>query len=237
MMSRNTVVLFVVMVLGVLLGINVSAQNAAKSTKAGSAALPPDIDPVSRYRLPMANREEMDDYGKKVYDELIKSTPATVRLHSPRLAKPMADAHHYLKFETGLGDRLTEVAVLTTARELDNQYEWTQWEEHGRNAKDARHVEGATIDVIKFCKPVTGLGEKEAAIIKLGREMFGVKKVSSATFADVLRLFGRRATVDLVELMALYGATGAELVAFDMQLGVNQKPLLPARASIPACKR
>jgi hypothetical protein len=28
--------------------------------------------------------------------------------------------------------------------------------------------------------------------------------------------------------MALYGATGAELVAFDMQLNVGQKPMLPA---------
>ena len=39
---------------------------------------------------------------------------------------------------------------------------------------------------------------------------------------------GRRGTVDLVELMALYGATGAELVAFDMQLNEGQKPMLPA---------
>ena len=53
-------------------------------------------------------------------------------------------------------------------------------------------------DVIKYNRPLVGLGEKEAAVIAFGREMFGQRKVSSATFAEVLRLFGRRGTVDLV---------------------------------------
>jgi len=74
-----------------------------------------------------------------------------------------------------------------------------------------------------------GLGEKETAIINLGRGMFGQENVSSATFAEVLRLFGRRGTVDLVELMTLSAATAAELTAFDEQLPEGQKPLLPAR--------
>ncbi|MGA2564831.1 MAG: hypothetical protein ABSF96_14850 [Steroidobacteraceae bacterium] len=42
---------------------------------------------------------------------------------------------------------------------------------------------------------------------------------------------GRRGTVDLVELMALYGATGAELVAFDPQRRAGQAALLPAHLS------
>jgi hypothetical protein len=84
------------------------------------------------------------------------------------------------------------------------------------------------VDTILHCGPVTGLDARDAAVIKLGRETLGRRKVSSETFADVLRIYGRRGTVDLVELMALYGATGAELVAFDMQLNERQKPMLPA---------
>jgi hypothetical protein len=45
----------------------------------------------------------------------------------------------------------------------------------------------------------------------------------------VLRLFGRRGTVDLVELMTLHTATAAELTAFDEQLPEGQKPLMPVR--------
>jgi hypothetical protein len=54
--------------------------------------------------------------------------------------------------------------------------------------------------------------------------------VSPETFTRVLQLFGRHDTVDLEELMGLYSATAAELVAFDSQLNMGQKPLLPAGA-------
>jgi 4-carboxymuconolactone decarboxylase len=151
-------------------------------------------------------------------------------MHSPGLARGLTDAHHYLKYETTLGERLTTIAVLTTSHELTNQFEWTQWEEHARVPKDPRYVEPKVIDAIKYCGPVTGLDPKDAAIITLGREMFGARKVSSATFANVLQLFGRRGTVDLEELMGLYAATASELVVFDQQLHPGQKPLLPANA-------
>jgi 4-carboxymuconolactone decarboxylase len=149
-------------------------------------------------------------------------------MHSPGVSKGLAEAHHYLKYETGFGDRLTTIAVLTTSRELTNQFEWTQWEEHARNPKDSRYVEPKVIDAIKFCRPVTDLDVRDAAVIAFGRELFGARKVSSQTFAKVLELFGRRGTVDLEELMGLYAATANELVAYDQQIHAGQKPMLPA---------
>jgi hypothetical protein len=81
--------------------------------------------------------------------------------------------------------------------------------------------------MIKYGKPVVGLGEKETAIIHLGREMLGQGKVSSETFAEVLRLFDRKGTVDVVWVMASYAAAASELTAFDQRLKEGQKPLLP----------
>jgi hypothetical protein len=182
----------------------------------------------------------MSDADKQIFDTIMsqqvgglsareKDRPQ-VRMHSPGVSKGLEEAHHYLKYQSGIGDRLMTVAVLTTARELTNQFEYTQWEEHADNPKDSRHVEPQVVDVIKTCKPVTGLDERDAAVITLGREMFGARKVSSATFAKVLHLFGPRKTVDIEELMGLYGATADELVVFDQQLHPGQKPLLPANA-------
>ena len=195
-----------------------------------AAPLPADVYPESRNRLPLPKREDMDDYGKAVFDELThKPELPSVRLYDPKVAKPLAEAHRYIRYKAAVPDRLLEIAVLVTARERDSQYEWTEWEMHGRDPKDPRHIEPAIIDIIKYEKPVVGLGEKEAAIINLGRGMFGDENVSSATFAEVLRLFGRRGTVDLVELMTLYTATAAEITAFDEQLPEGQKPLMPSR--------
>lgn len=217
------------------------AQTADQGAAPKASVLPADIDPESGNRLPLPKREDLSAADQKIFDDIMTRQQGglssrekwrpQVRMHSPELSKGLEEAHHYLKYGTGLGDRLMTIAVLTEARELTNQFEWTQWEEHARNQKDSRKVEPAVIDVIKYCKPVTGLEEKDAAIIKLGREIFGTRQVSSATFAEVLRLFGRRSTVDLVELMALYAATGAELVAFDQQLHAGQPALLPAHVT------
>ncbi|HWA68381.1 MAG TPA: hypothetical protein VG821_00930 [Rhizomicrobium sp.] len=213
-------------------------QGALSGEAAKTGTLPKDIYPESGNRLPLPKRDDMDEADRKIFDEIMAAQGGgyksrgedrpPLRLHSPGLAKGLAEAHHYLKYDSGLAPRTMEIAILTTARELTNQYEWTQWIEHAQDAKDPRHLEPKIVDTILNCRPVTGLDAKDAAVIMLGRETLGRRKVSSETFADVLRLYGRRGTVDLVELMALYGATGAELVAFDMQLNEGQKPMLPA---------
>jgi len=196
------------------------------------APLPKDVYPDSRFRLPLPKRADLDDYGKKVFDELADpgrsslvglQGPSGIRLYSPKVAKPMSDVNTYLRTGTGLDGRLTEIAIMVTARAMDNQFEWTAHEIAGRKAG----VEPAIIDLIKYRKPIAGLGEKETIIIRFGRELFDRKKVSPATFAEALRLFGQRGLVDLTSLMGHYAATSAILTAFDMQLPEGQKPLLP----------
>ena len=195
--------------------------------------LPPDVYADSRFRLPLPKKEDMDDYGKKVFDMMLDPNrrslvglqgPAGIRLYSPKVAETMTSANTYLRRDAGFGDRLTEIAILVTAREMDNQFEWAAHEPAARKAG----VEPAIVDIIKYRKPAAGLGEKETIIIGFGRELFGQKKVTSPTFAEALRLFGRRGLVDLTSLMALYSATSALLNAFDMQLPEGQKRLLPA---------
>src|SRR5438309_9234901 len=89
-----------------------------------------------------------------------------------------------------------------------------------------RHCPGI-IDIIKHRKVTSGLDEADAIVIELGREIFGVRKVASATFARALRQFGRRALVDLVALMGNYAGTAARLTAFEMQLDPGQPLPLP----------
>jgi hypothetical protein len=87
----------------------------------------------------------------------------------------------------------------------------------------------SAIEVIKHRKDTSGLDEADAIVIELGREIFGARKVASATFARSLRQFGRRALVDLVALIGNYAGTAALLTAFDMQLDPDQAPPLPLR--------
>jgi 4-carboxymuconolactone decarboxylase len=215
------------------------AQVAGRVSTTEAGPLAKDIDPVTRYRLPLATRADMrDDAERKIYDDMTKGVQQPLHLLSPKFAKPMSEARRYLKFDTGIDNRLIEIAVLVTARGLNHQFEWTQWEAHGSHAPGAGkpELEQPIIDIIKYCKPVTGLAPKDAAIIKYGRELFGPnKKVSSETFAEALRLFGKRGVVDITGMMAQYTATAMEVNAYDTRLDEGQKLLLPPLKDTPLC--
>src|SRR5437773_6326204 len=77
------------------------------------AALPRDVDPDSRNRLPAVRRDDLDERGKKAYDAAVggsglPSAPrgaAAIRLHG-------SGAH--VRWASAVGRQLTELASLTT---------------------------------------------------------------------------------------------------------------------------
>jgi 4-carboxymuconolactone decarboxylase len=193
---------------------------------------PEDVDPESGCRLPLPRREQLDDAGQRIYDSLADPKGGTIRglrgpggimLHSPELSRRARPLNRYLRHEAGLGGRVRELGILTTARELDSQFEWAAHEPEALAEGISREI----IEIIKHRKDTNGLDEADAIVIELGREIFGARKVASATFARSLRQFGRRALVDLVALMGNYAGTAALLTAFDMQLDPSQPPPLP----------
>ena len=87
-------------------------------------------------------------------------------------------------------------------------------------------LEPAIIDVVRHRRPLTGLGDKEAAIIQFGREL-GRHKLTSETYARALRLFGKTHLVDVVDLMAQYAGTGVNLTAANQWMPPQMKQFLP----------
>src|SRR5438093_6176979 len=153
--------------------------------------LPRDIYPDSLSRLPLVKREAMDEQGKKFYDTVTGphsrtlvglQGPSGIWLHSPELGERMRAVNQYLRYETALERRLTELAILVTARELDNQFEWTAHEPVAL----AEGLEARIIEIVKRRKPIARLGKqlgrKEAVIVAFRRELFRSRKLSAATF-------------------------------------------------------
>ena len=194
--------------------------------------LPRDIYPDSLSRLPLVKREAMDEQGKKFYDTVTGphsrtlvglQGPSGIWLHSPELGERMRAVNQYLRYETALERRLTELAILVTARELDNQFEWTAHEPVALK----EGLDAAIVEVVKHRKPISGLPTKEALIISLGRKLFRERKVDSETFAHAVEVFGPRGIVELAALMGNYAGTAIVLNMVDQQLHPGQKPLLP----------
>ena len=194
--------------------------------------LPKDVYPESLSRFPLLMREDMDAQGQKLYDTVVSPQrrtlvglqgPGGIWLHSPQLAEHVRAANQHLRFETTLDRRLTELAILVTARELDHQFEWTAHEP----AALKEGLDPKIIDVIRRRKPAARLGRKEALIINFGRELFRWRKVRSQTFARAVSAFGRRGVLELAALMANYSMTALILNTVDQQLHPGQEPLLP----------
>jgi 4-carboxymuconolactone decarboxylase len=207
-----------------LLGTPLSTQGAPDT--AGDRALPKDVNPDSRSRLPLIKREALDEPGKKAYDAASTGAQgpqgaAALRLHGSGIS---------VRWASPLGRALTELAILTTAREHDQPYEWSL---HEMEAV-AVGLDPATIDIVRHRKPTSGLGDKETIIIQLGREVFNSHKLSSETYARALKVLGRTNLVDVVDLMGSYSATAARLTAFNQHMPPGWKQFLPLPFTPPA---
>ena len=219
-----------VLAASLVMGLSAASAAPQASSQTSARTLPPDIDPDSLNRLPLVRREDLDDLGKKLYDAVVADSrsvglqgPVGIRLHSPPVSEYMNRGNQYLRYQAGIEPRLAELAILVVAREMDSQFEWTAHEPPALRAG----LDQATIDTVKHRLPTTGLSEKEAAIIQLGREALGRRKVNSDTYARALRLFGKQGLVNVVSLMSHYAATAVLLATFDQQLRPDQEPLLP----------
>src|SRR5262245_2827102 len=154
----------------------------------------------------------MDEEARKFYDTVTGPQsrtlaglqgPSGIWLHSPELGARVREVNQYLRYHTALDRRLTELAILVTARELDNQFEWTAHEPAALKEGLAPEI----IEVVKHRRPVADLPTQEALIVSFGRELFRERRVRSGTFARALELFGSRGIVDLAALVGHYAMT------------------------------
>lgn len=196
------------------------------------AAAAKDANPESGFRLPLPKRQELDEQGQKFYDEIASQDgrniaglrgPMGIRLYSPKLGELQRQLNQYLRFDSGLGGPVRELAILVAARETDNQFEWAAHEPVARK----EGLSDAAIDAVKNRQSTAGLVDDQATIIQLGREIFEHKEVSQETFNRALKAFGKQGLVNIVSLMGSYASTAVLLKTFDMQLPPGVKPPLP----------
>jgi 4-carboxymuconolactone decarboxylase len=196
----------------------------------GQSPLPADINPDTLSRVPPVQRADLSPEDQRIWDALagtnkaIPRGPSAATMHSPKAAEPIYVLNQYLR-KTIAGVRYFEVAALVAAREFDQQYEWSGHEPAALRAG----VEQSIIDVIKFNRELTGVPEKEATVIRLGRALFRDHKVTSELWAQIEKHFGRQGATEITIVLADYAMAGFILTAVDQRLPPNLPPLLPPR--------
>ena len=200
---------------------------ASASLIAYQAKLPADLDAQSRARLPYLKSSEVDAKGKKVVDIFGKggtvSGPLAFATYNPAVGQALLDLHDAAVTGGTLDAHTRELAILVACRATNYNLEWNGHEANGVKAG----IDAKVIDVVRSNGPLTGLNEKDAAVIRFGRQLFNDKKVDSATFAKVVELWGKRGAMDMVAVMNTYAVSGFFAIAVD-EHAAEGKAALPA---------
>jgi 4-carboxymuconolactone decarboxylase len=134
-----------------------------------------------------------------------------------------------VRWENKVGRALSELAILSVAREHDQPYEWSLHEMEAI----AVGLDPAVIDIVRNRKPLAGIGDKETTIIELAREI-GAHRVTAETYSRAFTTFGETTLVDVVSLMGGYAATATRLSAVNQQLPPGWKQFLPLPFTPPS---
>jgi len=171
-------------------------------------------------RFKPLSAEEMSEAQRKVYQEIAGGPRGGVRgpfnalLRSPELADRAQKMGEYIRFNTSLPPRLSELAILITARYWSSQYEWHA--HHPFALKGGLPAQVAA-DLAQGRKPA-GMNDDEAAVYDFCTELHEKKTVSDATYKRALERFGERGVVDLVGVSGYY-------TLVSMVLNVARHPL------------
>ena len=211
-----------------------------------AADIPAGIHEDSMARLPRITRESLDADGQRAYDVIVHPEsryadglrgPIGMWMYSPRMAEHYFPGSTYLRFgaDGARDQRLTELAILTAARALDSQYEWSAHEGLGRSAG----LEEEIIDLVRYDRSLAeagdlpGLGEAERTIIRAVRELIRAPNLSDEMFEAAQALFGNEGVMDLAGLVGHYTVVNYTLKAFDVQRPAGSVLSLPPRDILP----
>src|SRR5438067_7890456 len=162
----------------------------ASGSRLGYAATPdtaadPTREPeMSRYRdIAVA---EMNPAQKRVHDEIVAGKrgrfggPFQLLIRAPEICEYASKLGEHLRWGTSLPDRLSELAIITTARFWRAQYEWYA---HAPLAEQAG-VPAAAIEAIRTDGTPVFTEKDEALVYRVCSEIFRTQRLPEARFGE-----------------------------------------------------
>jgi len=176
---------------------------------------------IPQPRLPILSEEQLTP-AQRALLQSIRSGPrgssTTIRgpfavfLHAPVFGELAQQLGGHCRFNTRVPPRLSEFAILVTARLWRAQYEWFA---HVPQAERAGVKPQTIRDLHKGRVPKTA-PKDERAIYDFIQELYKTRRVSDKTFARVRALLGDPATVEFVGILGYYVLISMVLNVFRM---------------------
>jgi 4-carboxymuconolactone decarboxylase len=152
--------------------------------------------------------------------------PYRAYIQSPELATRLSALSDYLRWKTSLPARLSEMAILITAREWTAQYEW--FAHYPLAIKGGLDVKIA--DTIALGKRPDGMKPDETALYDLVTSLYRDKKVSDAAYKAAKEAFGERGIMDIIGIIGYYDLVSMTLNTMEATMPNDSVKPLPILA-------
>lgn len=128
-------------------------------------------------------------------------------MYSPQVMSQARAMGDYLRYKSAIGTTLSELAILITAREWTQDYEW--YVHHPIALKAG--IKPAIADAIADGRRPEGMSADEEIVYDFSTELHHTKRVSDATYARAEARFGKQGVVDLTGINAYYTLLAMQL--------------------------
>ena len=171
-------------------------------------------------RIPDLRPDEMDDRQHALFEAIagprggVVRGPFAIWLRHPDLVEKANEIGNHLRDGTSLSKRLSELAILVTARFWGARYEWFAHEGQAAAAGIAPEV----IEAIRNGEEPRLEDPEAAAVYEVSREIYRSKEIPDETYRRGIEVLGQTRMIDLVAILGFYTMVAMTLNAFNAPL-------------------
>lgn len=183
---------------------------------------------VAQTRLPTIPPDKYDEEQKKAAEEFQAARKVPVfgpfepLMYSPQVMNLTRAFGDYLRYHSAIGNTLSELAILVTAREWSQDFEWTTHYPIALKAGIRKEI----ADAVAEGRRPAGMSEDEEIVYDFTTELHHNKRVSDGTYARAEKRFGKKGVVDLTGIAGYY-----TFLAMEMNMARYQVPADARRLS------
>src|SRR5476649_59072 len=150
------------------------------------------------------------------------SGPFQTMMYSPEVMSRARAMGDYLRFNLAIGNTLSELVILITARAWTQGYEWAAHQPIALKAGISREV----VDAIAEGRHPGGMSAGEEIVYDFTTELQTNKSVSDVTYAKAEKRFGKKGAVDIAGISGYY-------TFLALQLNMARQPVSAGAPSLP----
>jgi 4-carboxymuconolactone decarboxylase len=184
-----------------------------------------------RERMPPLPAAKMTDAQRKAAEEMIAGPRKGVKgpfvplLRSPELMDRLQKVGEYLRFQSSLDQRISELVMLVVSREWTQQFEWFVHVPLGRKAG----ISEDTLAALADGRRPSGMSEDEQVAYDFCEELLRNKGVSETTYRRAVVRFGENGVIDMLGVAGYFTTVSMimNVAHSPPQAGESVAPLVP----------